>query len=386
MIRKILIVLNFIVISFSSLSVQGQGYVLSDTGQKLQGKVKLIDPQHVRLKGAEGIRIYTVSSVREFTSSQGKVYRPTRVAGEDTLLKFRRLLVNGPTLLFQDSSRYLLMKSGSDSVLVLEEIKTVLKGYQKVKKQYLGAFTYAMADCPSLQGQISDMRFELKSMSRLVHAYNTCTQPEKQSTLLITPELVRWEWGLNLQGAITSAAFVGERLSASYASLKFNQGLGYGAGAHIQANVKNGWSVRMGLLYVYRPHKATGKTEFYTTNATLNNQWIEFPLSAIRYFRLNRSIWKPYVSAGAMMAFGNHGQNERTTIQINGASVTDPLKFGQFAFGLHLGAGVRLSLAQGNALDIEYLYQQVAAKSTTSARFYASLLQLRWIKAMKYSR
>jgi opacity protein-like surface antigen len=342
----------------------------------------MLDSGHIRFRGPDGNVVYSPETVREFGIGQGKIYKAIKGAGTDTPIRFRRLLVSGKATLYQDSTRFLLFKSGGDSVLVLEEIKTLTKEYQKVKKQYIGAFTYAMMDCPQLQDQIQATRFELKAMSRLVHAYNLCTATGRESTMHIGHESVSWEWGVQLQGALTHAAFVGDRLSESFASLKFKPGLGSAAGVHFQANIKSGWSVRLGLQYVYRPHEATGKTEFYSTKATLNNQWVEMPIAAVRYFSLNQRSWKPFVSAGILTAYGNRGQSFRTTTPINGGSYTEDLSFGKFAFGVNIGTGIRFQLPGNSALDLEYQYQQATAKSTTAARFYAHLLLLRWVSPL----
>lgn len=359
-----------------SASAQQQGFVQLNDGSLLKGTVVQNGDQYVIFQAKSQTKSYHGSQLLAWGTDNGKVFHFLAGQAGDTTKTFKRCLVQGALSLYQYGDHFLVSEADSDSLTLLTVEKTVEGTHLKVKKRYVGALTYLLRNCSAILPAIPKVRFELKALSNLIFKFNECIAPGEKNTKYLEFEKVQYEWGIHAGTTGNTVQLLTDDQLLAVNKLKFSPQWAYAFGAHLQANFKSNFSVRLGINYAPKPTKGSGSTPYESFSATLDNTWLEIPVSAVYYLRRNKR-WNTYLLGGGVATFTRLGENYRVVTQLNGKSRVTPLLLNNYGVGFTVGSGLRWQLNKNTKLDLEYYYQRTSVTFVYSVNFFAHHIHFR---------
>lgn len=161
------------------------GFIITTEGDTVKGFIdygegtKNFRSCKFRQAGNNDIVVYNPDQIMGFGFFNDK-YLETRIIPTETdvLEKvFVEVLVKGSATLYKYRLRFFVQNNGNElHELTNEEQEVVYNGKKVIRNSnsHIGILSYLLSDCDKLKGRIERVRFDEKSLTKLIAGYNTC--------------------------------------------------------------------------------------------------------------------------------------------------------------------------------------------------------------------
>jgi hypothetical protein len=351
------------------LTIFGQNaYISTDSttiiGLKLVDGGEIMNSRFCQVKKKNEIIKYTPNELIEYGLKDGRIFisREIQLSDSKERVFLERLNKEGAILFYYRGKGIKSFFLEKDSSLFLE-----IQRHNQDNNSYTKQLMILTSDCSNVLDAVKFVRYNKKSMSKLISRYNNCELkpfPHLRYGLVLGYELANLNPSPdNLGGYVHNINF------------RFDGGLMIGFFLDIPILVSD-FSLNTGLNFSkhgYSFNKLVGNQEF---DFVANISSLKLPV-LIRYtYPSNR--FRPFVNLGGIMNYNIKNENllYETTITEDfieidvsqNVSLIDNIQV-----GYSIGSGIELSLDQRSSMFLEFRYDKLYGSSNT---FFRSLLSL----------